>query len=263
MTAQSSGIELEDERLQDEVWGDWSVVGKCFRRLDSLSEMDRQTVARGETLVSRVMIADNLLWGSVFRYEALLSPEALAAVFSDYAGQWRYVPGMPVTKVSRQRGKLHRVFHRSNPVTFIAPQAQSRWPAWLYNRLPYSYELDEEVFPQSSNSGLGYSIRWTIPLETQVLGARENGEICFTPMQGGTLITYNNATEPFGYRKLQGMMPRRLLTRVYRSLGGIASDYYQRTVNNFVDVMSTLAEQEIQTEIMRLRGALEDSGGRG
>ena len=52
----------------------------------------------------------------------------------------------------------------------------------------------EEVFSTPTDAGPGYAIRWTIPLETQVMGARENGEIMFTKMGEGTLMSYNNAT---------------------------------------------------------------------
>ena len=79
---------------------------------------------RGETVASEVVINDDLLWGSVFRYEPSMPPEELAAIFHNYNGQCRYVPGMPVTQVINQTGKLHRVFHRINPVTFFADGAQ-------------------------------------------------------------------------------------------------------------------------------------------
>ena len=126
--------------------------------------------------------------------------------------------------------------------------------------MTYSYQLDEEVFVIPGEPGPGYSIRWTIPLETQVLGARENGEIRFTPMGTGTLITYNNATEPFGYNHLKALLPSQFLRRIYHGLGGIASDYYQRTVNGFLKVANELSPHEIQADIAEMRALLEEEG---
>ena len=187
-------------------------------------ERTRGDYARGETVASEVVINDDLLWGSVFRYEPSMPPEELAAIFHNYNGQCRYVPGMPVTQVINQTGKLHRVFHRINPVTFFADGAQKSWPEWLYNAMCYSYQLDEEVFSTPTDTGPGYAIRWTIPLETQVMGARENGEIMFTKMGEGTLMSYNNATEPFGYKRLKKLLPSGTLTKLYLWMGTIASD---------------------------------------
>ena len=232
-----------------EVWKDWHRVGDDFRRFESLPNDQQALIMRGETVASEVVINDDLLWGSVFRYEASMPPEELAAIFHNYGGQCRYVPGMPVTEVVNQTGKLHRVYHRINPVTFFAHGAQSSWPSWLYNALCYSYQLDEEVFATPTEAGPGYAIRWTIPLETQVMGARENGEIMFTRMGEGTLMSYNNATEPFGYKKMKALLPEGLLSKTYIWMGTIASDYYKRTVEGFLEVSKSLSRDEIQRDV--------------
>ena len=235
-----------------EVWKDWHTVGDDFRRFERLSKSDQEAILRGETVASEVVINDDLLWGSVFRYEPSMSPEELAAIFHNYNGQYRYVPGMPVTEVVHQKGKLHRVFHRINPVTFFSHGAQTSWPAWLYNAMCYSYQLDEEVFSTPTDDGPGYAIRWTIPLETQVMGARENGEIMFTKMGSGTLMSYNNATEPFGYKNLKKLLPSSALTKLYLWMGTIASDYYKRTVEGFLDVSKSLSADEIRQDVARM-----------
>ena len=234
------------------VWRDWHTVGDDFRRFERLPEVEQKAIMRGETVASEVVINDDMLWGSVFRYEASMKPEALAAVFHDYDGQYRFVPGMPETRVVNRTGKLHRVFHRINPITFLSHGAQTSWPAWLYNALCYSYQLDEEVFSTPTDDGPGYAIRWTIPLETQVMGARENGEIMFTRMGEGTLMSYNNATEPFGYKTLKAIFPEGLLTKLYVGMGNIASDYYKRTVEGFLDVAKDMSEDALKVDIDRM-----------
>ena len=236
------------------VWRDWHTVGSDFRRFDGLSKLEQDAIMRGDTVASEVMINDDMLWGSVFRYEPSMKPEALAAIFHDYDGQYRFVPGMPETRVVNRTGKLHRVFHRINPITFFSHGAQTSWPAWLYNALCYSYQLDEEVFSTPTAEGPGYAIRWTIPLETQVLGARENGEIMFTRMGEGTLMSYNNATEPFGYKALQSIFPQSILSKLYISLGNVACDYYKRTVEGFLATAQSMTTEAIQTDIDRMLG---------
>ena len=101
------------------VWRDWHTVGSDFRRFEGLSKLEQDAIMRGDTVASEVMINDDMLWGSVFRYEPSMKPEALAAIFHDYDGQYRFVPGMPETRVVNRTGKLHRVFHRINPITFF------------------------------------------------------------------------------------------------------------------------------------------------
>ena len=237
---------------QSAVWRDWHTVGDEFRRFEELSKAEQQSILCGETIASEVIISDDLLWGSVFSYEPSMSPESLAAIFHNYDGQFRYVPGMPETRVLRRSGKLHRVFHRINPVTFFSHKAQTLWPSWLYNALCYSYQLDEEVFSTPTADGPGYTIRWTIPQEKQVLGARENGEIMFTPLGEGTLLSYNNATEPFGYQALKSLVPRKLLTKLYLSMGRFASDYYKRTVDGFLTSSKSLEQTEIDADLERM-----------
>ena len=234
------------------VWRDWHTVGDDFRRFEILPEAEQHAIMQGETVASEVVINDDMLWGSVFRYEPSMKPEALASVFHDYDGQYRYVPGMPETRVVNKTGKLHRVFHRINPITFLSHGAQTSWPGWLYNAMCYSYQLDEEVFSTPTEEGPGYAIRWTIPLETQVMGARENGEIMFTRMGEGTLMSYNNATEPFGYKSMKAIMPHGFLEKMYISMGNVASDYYKRTVEGFLDVAKGLSEDEIKEDIDRM-----------
>lgn len=236
------------------VWRDWHIVGADFRSFERLSEEDQQALWRGETVTSGVVVNDDMLWGSVFRYVPTMSPAALASVFHDYDGQYRYVPGMPETRVVEQTGKLHRVFHRISAVTFVYDRAQQTWPAWLYNAFSYTYELDEEVFRSDTSEGPGYAIRWTIPLETQILGGRENGEIRFTHMGDGTLVSYNNATEPFGYKTLKSWLPGRVVDGLCRYMGALANDYYERTVVRFIDVAEGLDEDEITANIQRMLG---------
>jgi len=240
------------------VWHDWTAVGEVFTRFDQLTQAEQSAVLAGKTVASRVTLKDELLWGSVFKHEPTMSPKTLAAVFCDYDGQYRYVPGMPVTRVVNRTGKLSRVFHRINPVTFIAPGAQRSWPSWLYNRLTYSYELDEEVFSTPTEEGPGFSIRWTIPLDTQVLGARENGEIMFTQMGSGTLISYNNATGLFGHKYLKALLPSSWLARLYRFFGTIACDYYRRTVDGFLEVATQLDAAELDRDVQSMCALLEN-----
>ncbi len=240
------------------VWDDWQVVGRSFRRFDDLEEDRRAEVRRGTTHATPVTIRDDLLWGSVFRFVRDVAPVALAAVFHDYDGQVRFVPGMTETRVVGWAGKCARVYHRINPLTFVAPAAQRRWPAAIYGALTYAYFLDEEVFPVAAEEGEGYAIRWTIPVDTQVLGARENGEIQFTPFSGGTLVTYNNATEPFGYRALRAWLPDRFVERGYGALGELARDYYRRTVDGFVESASVLAAAEVGMAIERMQLRLRE-----
>jgi hypothetical protein len=248
---EAEGLSKEAELIPP-VWRDWHTVGCEFRRFEGLSQLDQEAVMRGETIASKVVINDDMLWGSIFRYEASMSPEALASIFHDYDGQYRFVPGMPETRVLHRTGKLHRVFHRINPITFFSHGAQTSWPSWLYKALCYSYQLDEEVFSTPTADGPGYAIRWTIPLETQVLGARENGEIMFTQMGVGTLISYNNATEPFGYNVLKAILPKGLLHRLYISLGNTACDYYKRTVEGFLDIAQEMNADDIQSDIDKM-----------
>jgi hypothetical protein len=240
------------------VWDDWQTVGGGFTRFEQLNNHEQADILAGKTLLSPVTIKDDLLWGSVFRFEPTMTPESLAAVFGDYDGQYRYVPGMPLTRTVNRQGKLSRVFHKINPVTFFADGAQRTWPRWLYDRMTYSYELDEEVFSTPTAEGPGYAIRWTIPLETQVLGAREHGEIMFTVQDEGTLITYNNATEPFGYQNLQKVVPEEWLERAYQALGSLAQDYYRRTVEGFIDVARQLGTDEIEADVRAMRQQLAE-----
>ena len=88
-----------------EVWKDWHTVGDDFRRFENLPKDEQEAIMRGETVASEVVINDDLLWGSVFRYEPSMPPEELAAIFHNYNGQCRYVPGMPVTQVINQNRK--------------------------------------------------------------------------------------------------------------------------------------------------------------
>lgn len=241
------------------LWSDWNTVGTDFRRFADVTADEQRRIAAGETVASPVAIRDDLLWGSVLRFVDGVRPEALAAIFADYDGQYRYVPGMPVTRVLARRGALCRVHHRINPLTFVLPRAQQSWPSAIYDRLTYAYQLDEQVFPVTDDGAPGYAIRWTIPLETQVLGARENGEIMFTEKDRGTLVTYNNATEPFAYEQLQRLMPERLLRRFYLAAGRLARDYYIRTVEGFIEVATTLPEADIEHDIERMRASLAAS----
>ena len=84
------------------------------------------------------------------------------------------------------------------------------------------------------------------------MGARENGEIMFTKMGSGTLMSYNNATEPFGYKNLKKLLPSSALTKLYLWMGTIASDYYKRTVEGFLDVSKSLSADEIRQDVARM-----------
>jgi len=224
----------------DRTWADWEAVGGDFARLPSLSEAQQQALHGGQTVQTEVVLRDGMLWGSVFRFEPALSALELAAVFYDFAGQRRFVPGMPVTRVVARDGKRSRVYHRINPVVFFWPGAQRLWPPWLFGLLTYAYELDEEVFEHDD----GHSIRWTIPLAEQVLGGRENGEILFTEHRCGVLISYNNATAPFGYPQLKRLLPGRVVSWLVGSMGSVAQAYYRRTVEGFVALVDRLDAEE-------------------
>ena len=233
-----------------DLWADWRNVGEEFTRFHQLEESDQKKVLDGETVVSPVTIKDDLLTGSVFRYVPRVTPKTLAGVFSNYDGHQRFVPGMPETRVLHQHDDVSRVFHRINPVTFIAPNAQKNWPGWIYNNMTYSYEVDEQVYRQDDDS---LSVRWTIPEEKRTMGARENGEITFTRMGQGTLISYNNATEPFGYHSLKQLLPEQTLQNGYGKLGSIAADYYRRTVDGFVDLVHTMNVHDLRSDITRMK----------
>ena len=84
------------------------------------------------------------------------------------------------------------------------------------------------------------------------MGARENGEIMFTKMGEGTLMSYNNATEPFGYKRLKKLLPSGTLTKLYLWMGTIASDYYKRTVEGFLEVSKGLSREEIRQDVARM-----------
>ena len=58
-----------------EVWKDWHTVGDDFRRFENLPKDEQEAIMRGETVASEVVINDDLLWGSVFRYEPSMPPE--------------------------------------------------------------------------------------------------------------------------------------------------------------------------------------------
>ena len=74
----------------------------------------------------------------------------------------------------------------------------------------------------------------------------------FTRMGEGTLLSYNNATEPFGYQAFKSFMPKGLLTRLYLSMGRFASDYYKRTVDGFLAISKTLEQAEIDADLERM-----------
>lgn len=226
-------------------WRDWLAVGSTFARIDDLDEEQKAELRSGATVKTAVVIRDGMLWGSIFRFEPAMDPRRLAALFYDFAGQCRFVPGMPITRVVQRSGKRSRVYHRINPIVFLWPRAD-RWQSSSWFRAgTYAYELDEEVFEEAG----GHAIRWTIPLEKQVLGGRENGEILFTPHEGGALITYNNATAPFGYTQLKFLLPGRLLRWLYRSLGSIAQDYYRRTVDGFLAVAAERSSDDLEADL--------------
>ncbi|MCP4871137.1 MAG: hypothetical protein GY898_20710 [Proteobacteria bacterium] len=241
--------------MSDEVWRDWLEVGSTFARIGGLTDEQRAALHRGETVKTDVVIRDGLLWGSIFRFDPNGRPRQLAGMFYDFEGQARYVPGMPVVRVVTRAGKRSRVFHRINPIVFLWPGADRFQSSWWFRAGMYSYELDEEVFEEPG----GHSIRWTIPLAKQVLGGRENGEIMFTEHEGGALITYNNATAPFGYAQLKWLLPKRLLAWLYRSLGGIAQDYYRRTVDGVLRVAGELSAEQLEADEARLLEDLQGS----
>lgn len=227
-------------------WRDWQSVGQNFRRFHQLSESSQTTILRGDTLCGPIIISDRLLWGSVYRYVPNVEPKALCDIFADYDGQSRFVPGMTVTKTIKRNKSLSLVDHCINPITFIDDAAQTTWPKWLYGLLTYSYKLDEEVRTIQTEHGTGYAIRWSIPQEKWKPQARENGEIMFTPLNAGTLITYNNATEPYGYDLVKSILPTSTFDSTYRSLGDLAKDYYRRTVDNLVKLNATLSKPDRQ-----------------
>ncbi len=224
-------------------WDDWDSVGEKFRGFEKLSSKQQNAILRGDTVCVPVSITDRLLWGSVFRYVPDVKPEELSKIFEDYDGQSRFVPGMTETRTLAKEGDLALVYHRINPITFVDDESQELLPAWIYAALTYSYKLDEELRKFNTPKGKGYSIRWAIPQEKSEPRARENGEIRFTPMKSGTLITYNNATEPFGYDLLSSVLPASVFNSCYNSLGELAQDYYCRTVDNLVVLRNQLADR--------------------
>jgi hypothetical protein len=177
-------------------FADWEIIGAMFQKRNGLASRDLSELQSGETILDPTILHENLLWGSVFRLVHSLSPESLAAICADYNHHCRFVPGIPITRVLRRNGSMSRFLHRINPLIFLIENVAQILPRWLYELLTYSYQLDEQVSIVPGKDA-AFAIRWTIPLETQVLGARENGQILFSSAPGGTLISYNNVTEPF------------------------------------------------------------------
>ena len=75
-------------------------------------------------------------------------------------------------------------------------------------------------------------------------------------MQGGALVTYNNATEPFGHRALAALLPRSWTARIHLRLGALARDYYRRTVEGFLDVATRLDLSERERDVAAMRALL-------
>ena len=67
-------------------------------------------------------------------------------------------------------------------------------------------------------------------------------------------MSYNNATEPFGYKALQSIFPQSILSKLYISLGNVACDYYKRTVEGFLATAQSMTTEAIQTDIDRMLG---------
>jgi hypothetical protein len=220
-------------------FADWEIIGTMFQKRNELTRIDLSELQSGDTILHPTILHENLLWGSVFRLVHGVSPESLAAIFADYDHHCRFVPGMPITRVLRRDGSMSRVLHRINPLIFLIENVAQILPRWLYEFLTYSYQLDEQVSIVPGKDA-AFAIRWTIPLETQVLGARENGQILLSSAPGGTLISYNNATEPFlGH-----------LAREFEALNALlmplADSYYVRTVDGLVDFFHNLRPDEVK-----------------
>lgn len=252
-----AAITNDEDSSSINLFADWEIIGNSFLHSECLTADEWYALINGATVVRPVQHYEDLFWGAVFRFVPDASPHDLAAVWADYNGHKRFVPGMTHTKVLSRNGSVSRVSHFINPLIFLFNEESltSLLPRWLFEALTFEYELDEQVYNEASRvsgkgSGDAFGIRWTIPVDTQwTMGSRENGEIYFSPApQGGTIISYNNATEPFHVARLmRAVLPRRLYDLGIYPVCALAGNYYARTVDGLVTLFtSRLTQDEIQ-----------------
>ena len=58
--------------------------------------------------------------------------------------------------------------------------------------------------------------------------------------------------EPFGYKRLKKLLPSGTLTKLYLWMVPIASGYYKRTVEGFLEVSKGLSREEIRQDVARM-----------
>ena len=63
-------------------------------------------------------------------------------------------------------------------------------------------------------------------------------------------MSYNNATEPFGYKRLKKLLPSGNLYEVYLLDGTIASDY--KRTEGFLEASKGLSREEIRQDVARM-----------
>lgn len=207
---------------------------------DLTEEQRNDLLVEGEYVVLPDVVVDKVQSASVLKFIPNDQPkqvaERMSALFWDMNNQSAFVPGMTSTEVTQWGGKQAIVLHYISPLTFFGDLAQRLLPRSIYHSTAYSYSLLYEVYKEGDE----YHVSWAIPQELSSAGEHENGDIRFTPMAGGTLITYNNATEPFMFEQAQEVLAPRIMSRINETASRMGGDYFLRTVQNFVDRYNSL-----------------------
>lgn len=220
-----------------------------------LTPVDQARVISSDLVVLPVYLENNLLKGDVFKYVPLVASVIFASVFFDYDEQYRFLPGMTSTQVMEWSGTRALVRQRINPIGFISDQQPESFQNWFFDLGAYSYDLDEVVVRE----GEIYTIAWSIPPERRVLNSEEKGQIRMEPFGTGTLISYQNATEPFLYETLfRSSEPDPIAQGIQELLCQSAQSYYERTVYFFVKRTQELIEKsEIGPKVQHLLAVLD------
>ena len=219
-----------------------------------LSPADQTKVRNSKLVTIPVHLENNLLKGEIFKYLPSMTPVMLASVFFDYNQQYLFLPGMTSTHVLEWSGTRAWVRHRLNPMAFISKAPPKLFQNWFFDLGAYSYDLNEDVQYKDGT----YTISWSMPQEARVLGSEEKGLIRFEPFDIGTLITYQNATEPFMYETLfNSPHPDVMIRKIQKFLCRTAQSYYERTVSLFVKRTQEVIDQgEIRDKIQHLMAVL-------
>jgi hypothetical protein len=206
-----------------------------------LSPALKVQLQRQKTVVIPVTLEDHLLKGAVFRWVPKRSPVELAAIFFDYDKQYLFLPGMTSTRVIEWKGAQARVRHRMNPMAFIIDQPPAYFHSSFFDFTAFSYDLYERVEQRDG----AYLISWEMPPEARAHRSQEKGSILFESVGGGTLISYQNETEPFFYEALFGSQN---ISPVGQSMQAFfrqtAQQYYEKTIRYFLWYSDSLFKRE-------------------